>query len=96
MGRKLEEYNNKFSALSDERHSENSSKSKMRVIDIRKEIDNCYGNMVRCIEVATILNSNHNLMPFINELTSLIDRYRNTLAVRAGRAEAKKTPQHLT
>ena len=88
---KLDEHNNKFKTLMNARDTEKSLKPKQRVVDIRKDIEACYGNIVRCIEVATILNSEHTLTPFINELNSKIDRYKNVLALREGRIAAKKT-----
>ena len=86
---KLNEYNNHFSTLMNARDREKSLKPPMRIVDVRRDMESCYANMVRCLEVATILNSGHTLTPFINELNSKIERYKNVLAIRGGRAKKK-------
>lgn len=88
---KLKTLNTEFDKLMGLRNTEKSLKPKARAVDIRKEINQCYGNIVKCIEVKTILNpNNHGLTPFINELNTNIDRYRNVLAVKAGKKKAAK------
>ena len=87
---KLEEYNSIFSSLINTRDKEMSLKSPKRVVDIRKEIELCYANIIRCIEVETISEIDEKLMNFINELTSKIDRYRNTIALRQGKIKNSK------
>ena len=87
---KLKNTNIEFKKLMNLRDTEKSLKIKDRAVDIRKEIDKCYGNIVRCIEAKTILDPNHGLTPFINELNTNIDRYSNVLAIKAGKKTAKK------
>ena len=82
---KLKNTNIEFKNLMNLRDTEKSLKIKDRAVDIRKEIDKCYGNIVRCIEAKTILDSNHGLTPFINELNTNIDRYSNILAIKDGK-----------
>jgi hypothetical protein len=86
----LENYNIKFGNLILERNEEKSRKPKFNMREIRKELDICYGNITRCLEVATILNSSDSLTSLINKLNSNSGSYRNLLLQREGRAAAKK------
>jgi hypothetical protein len=87
---KLDEINNKFKSLINERDKERSLKPTARTVDVRREMEICYAKIVRCIEATTILNPNHSLTPFINELLAKIDRYKNVIAVRDGRKKEHK------
>ena len=82
---KLEEYNIRFSTLMNARDREKSLKPQKRIVEIRKDMETCYGNMVRCMEVATLAQPDENLMLFINELVSKIARFANILSSREGR-----------
>ena len=87
---KLDEYNNSFSKLMSARDKEKSEKPQKRVVDIRKEMEICYRNIIRFIEVAMFSEPDDNLISFVNELLSKIVRFANILSLREGRAAAKK------
>ena len=82
---KLDEHNSNFSTLMNARDKEKSLKPHGRIAEIRKTMDTCYVNMVKCIEVATIAKPDEKLMLFINELVSKIERFTNMLHSREGR-----------
>jgi hypothetical protein len=87
----LDDANNEFKDLIKARDIENSAKPQVRTIDITRKIEKTYGEVVRCIETATIHDpTNHGLDPFLTELNIVINRYRNMLAQRKGVAAAKK------
>ena len=92
----LETSNNNFDALILERTKQSGEKPSYNMKDLRHEIDACYGDLIRCIEAATILNPDHTLTTFINTINSNVKRYNDTVAVRKGRAVAKKEKQTET
>jgi len=89
---KLSAYNTRFTELMNARDKEKSLKPHRRIHDIRHDMEICYGNLIRCIEVAVIMTpeAEEALKEFVSELTSKIERYRNTIAVREGKAAAAK------
>ena len=90
---KLDELNGKFSALMNARDVEKSLKPEKTVVEIRKEIENCYANMVRCIEVATIAVQEEDITRFVKELLSKIDRFATILSSREGRKKSANSEQ---
>jgi hypothetical protein len=48
-------------ALKNLRNEEQSEKTPLKMKNIRKELDDCYVEMVKRIEAVTILQSNHRL-----------------------------------
>jgi hypothetical protein len=78
----LKEINDEVASLLIARDKERSLKPERNIAAICKEIDDCYGNMIRCLEVATIRPVDNNITLFANDLTKQIDRYRNVLAMR--------------
>jgi hypothetical protein len=87
---KLDEINQTFSDLIMERTRKAGEKPKIPMKEIKARIDACYGDIVRCLEAQTILASDHKLEPFFNTINSNVDRYKNTIAQREGRAAAAK------
>jgi hypothetical protein len=87
---KLDDVNNRFKSQMNERDKERSLKPTARAVDVRREMEVCYGKVIRCIEATMILNPNHSLTPFVNELLAKIDRYKNVIAVRDGRKNNKE------
>jgi hypothetical protein len=87
---KLSDCNVNFRELILERNEEQSLKPKFRMVDVRKDMEACYENIIKCLEAATIVNSSHNLTGFFDKLNSNVDRFRNVLSLREGRAAARK------
>ena len=83
----LDAQNRHFSNLIMERNEEQSQKISLRMVNIRKDLDACYVEMVSRIEAITILQPNHNLTDFVNQLNTNITRYKTMLAQRTGRKE---------
>ena len=86
----LEKSSNNFDALILERTKQAGEKPKYNMEELRREIDSCYGDLVRCIEATTILDPDHNLTSFINTINSNVKRYNDTVAIRKGKAAAQK------
>ena len=85
----LQKNNNDFNTLIMGRNEEQSMKPAARAVNIRKELDNCYVDMVTRIQAVALLQKDHQLTPFINKLNANINRYKNMLAQRAGRTKTK-------
>ncbi|MDR2009001.1 MAG: DUF6261 family protein [Bacteroidales bacterium] len=87
----LDQNNQEFSSLMLQRNEETSQKTNLKMKDLRKEIEDCYVDIIRRIEAVTILQSDHSLTDVVNKLNANITRYKNTLAQREGRAAAPKS-----
>ena len=80
---KLEETNKSFSDMMIE-----GEKPKCTMSEIKSQIDDCYGDIVRCLEALAILNADHKLETFFNTINSNVERYKKLLAQRAGKMAA--------
>jgi hypothetical protein len=87
---KLKELNETCGELLMDRTVQASEKPKYTMKEIREKMDACYGDIVRCLEVKTITDSDHKLEQFFNTINSNVDRYRNAVAQRTGRETEKK------
>ena len=85
----LQNNNNDFNALMMGRNEEQSLKPSDRAVNIRKELDACYVDLIARIQAVALLQKDHGLTPFIDKLNANINRYKTMLAQRAGRAKAK-------
>jgi ElaB/YqjD/DUF883 family membrane-anchored ribosome-binding protein len=87
----LDENNQEFSTLVLQRNEEQSEKTSLKMKDLRKEIEDCYVEMIKRIEAVTILQSDHTLTDVINKLNANLERYKNTLAQRQGIYKSQKS-----
>ena len=87
---KLNEVNIDFGKNVLERNIEQSEKTTRRMVEIRKELDTCYLEMLVRIEAKILLQSDHNLTNFVNKINTNVIRYKNMLAQRNGRNTEKK------
>jgi hypothetical protein len=85
---KLEELNQTFSDLRMERTRKEGEKPKFNMSEIKARIDDCYGDIVRCLEATAIMQKTHKLEPFFNTINKNVDKYKNVIAQREGRAAA--------
>jgi hypothetical protein len=86
----LERNNNEFEEAVLERNSEVASKTELRLLEIRKETDHCYRNIVERLEAIMLIeeedgteNTYH--VSFVKTLNANIKRYVDILAQRKGR-----------
>jgi hypothetical protein len=90
----LEAINQIFETLLNQRYDEQSGKPDMKLLEIRKSLDESYANLVKYIEAHLLLHpvedGTENLDTFVNKLNVIIKYYKNLLAQRHGRAKAKK------
>lgn len=86
----LEADNKTFDTLMQNRYTEGSGKTNLRMQTIRLDTDRCYRDMLDRLDALMLINGDEVYAPFVNELNARSLRYENILAQRKGRAAAKK------
>jgi hypothetical protein len=86
----LEKDNNAFQVLVADRNTEEATRCSLRMIEVRKETDALYRQIIERLEALIVINGEATYTPFVNELNNLIKHNNNTLASRQGRGVAKK------
>jgi len=79
-----------FDALMDNRYSEGTKKTPIRMTQARAEIDAAYRAIANRLDALMILNETAPCIPFVLELNVRADKYKTNLAQRQGRAKADK------
>lgn len=88
---KLAEVNNNFHKLMLERYSETAGRTNLRMKETRGETDKIYHFIVNELEKQILLcNNNSAFNKFIEELNSIIKRFKDGLAQEFGRKNAEK------
>lgn len=83
----LQANNEAFEALQQSRYSEDSEKPDLKMLLVRKQLDDAYHTLTRRIDALNLVNKDKNndvFIRFINELNSRISSYSTTLAMRQG------------
>jgi hypothetical protein len=86
----LEKDNLTFQALTADRNTEEAMRSSLRMIEVRRECDAVYRQIVERIEALILLNGEAQYADFVNELNNLVRHYNNTIAARKGRGASKE------
>jgi hypothetical protein len=86
----LERDNNIFEEAILERNKEISGKSEVRLLDVRRDIDACYKEIIQRIEALMLVEEEetNKYEPFVRMLNTNIKRYLDAVAQRKGRANA--------
>lgn len=79
-----------FVALRAARNTELSTKTSLRMKEVRVKVDAAYTLIVDRVNSQALLNGDTVYAPFINEMNALVSRYQNTIAKRRGTAAAAK------
>jgi hypothetical protein len=87
----LKKDNDAFEEAILERNKEISGRSEVRLLDVRRDIDNCYREMIQRIEASMLIleEDAEKYEPFVKMLNANIKRYLDAVAQRKGRADAK-------
>ena len=80
----LENANNKFVDIKNERYTEESSKTSLRMKKVRTETDALYKEMVNRINAQILLNGDTNYIDFVTALNQRIENVKLVLAKRRG------------
>jgi len=75
-----------FDALMDNRYSEGTQKTPIRMTHARAEIDAAYRAIANRLDALMILDETAPCMPFVRELNVRADKFKTNLAQRQGRA----------
>ena len=86
----LDANNKAFDALMQNRYTEGSEKTNLRLQPIRLETDRNYRDTLDRLDALMLINGDASYASFVNELNTRTVRFENILAQRKGRAAAKK------
>lgn len=86
----LERNNTDYQSFSESRNSEQAARTKLRMIEVRKETDACYRSIVERLEALMLINGDEKYAEFVNKLNNYIVHNNNILAQRKGISEANK------
>ena len=86
----LEADNKAFDALMQTRYGETSSRTELRMVNVRTETDRCYRDTLDRLDALMLINGDEQYAPFVKDLNTRIDRFSNIIAQRKGRSAAKK------
>jgi hypothetical protein len=88
----LEKQNNDFEKAILERNKEISVRPEVRLLDVRREVDRCYRDIIQRIEASILLEEREEEINkyevFVRTLNANIKRYLDTIAQRKGRASS--------
>jgi hypothetical protein len=84
----LEENNDAFNVLMKDRFNEKDEKTRLRMKQVRTDIDKVYLTIVKRINALIIVNGETEFIPFVNKLNLVIKTYANNLALRKGKKKA--------
>jgi hypothetical protein len=87
---KLETDNNTFFTLFTERNDENAARTQLKMKECRLETERAYEAIVERINALIVIEGETDYADFVSKLNSLIDKFNNDVAVRIGKAKAKK------
>lgn len=82
----LKANNGAFKDLSDERYSDDATKTSLKMKDVREEIDDAYRKITNLINALVLVNGPEAYTPFIKELNQRIEKYNLIIAQRKGRS----------
>jgi hypothetical protein len=89
----LEQNNQIFEDAILERNSEEANKTDLRLLEVRRETNRCYKDIIERLEALILIEEDEkeieNYTAFVKLLNTNIKRYLDTIAQRKGRAEAK-------
>jgi hypothetical protein len=87
---RLEADNKAFDALQQTRYAEGAGKPDLRMIEIRRETDRTYRDMLDRIDASILLNGEAPYAPFVNAHNIRVEHYADILAQRKGRNAKRK------
>jgi hypothetical protein len=87
---RLDADNRAFDALRQTRYAEDAGKPDLRMIEIRRETDRTFRDMLDRLDASILLHGEAPYAPFVIALNIRIEHYTNIIAQRKGRAAKKK------
>ena len=93
---KLKADNDAFETIMNDRYSEESAKTQLRMKQVRIEVDAAYSAIVKRINALIEVNGEADFAEFTTELNQRIDKYSTLLAQRKGRNAKDKSKEAAT
>ncbi|MGC3979113.1 MAG: DUF6261 family protein [Paludibacteraceae bacterium] len=87
----LETENNTFDTLMKARYDETTSKTTLKMKQVRAETDRCYRDILDRLDALIIVNGETTYAPFVKDLAARVERFDNLLAQRKGVANKNNT-----
>lgn len=87
----LQAENTTFDTLMNSRHSEDSTKTQLRMSQVRLDIDEAYHQITKRINAQIVMNGEATYKAFVDGVNDLIKFYLNNVAIRLGK-NAKDNP----
>jgi hypothetical protein len=84
--------NQAFKTLMQERYAETAQRPTTRMKSARAAVDKTFREMIDRIEALVMVNGAASYEAFIRELNAVLERYKNMLAQRQGRAKKSSAP----
>jgi hypothetical protein len=82
----LKKSNTVFQTLKDQRYSEESEKTELRMKNVRKQMDEIYKNIINRINAQILLNGEANYKDFVTALNLRIEHYKTLIVQHKKRA----------
>lgn len=86
----FEEQNRAFEELMNQRFNEQANQDDSDLRELRKQVDKVFAELRDFIEAINLMSGGVTYTDLINQMNQRIEYYKNTLATRKGRADAKK------
>ena len=83
---RLDADNKAFDALLKDRYDESTSKTTLRMKEVRIETDRCYRDILDRIDALIIVKGESAYTSFVKDMSVRVERFENVLAQRKGRA----------
>jgi short-subunit dehydrogenase involved in D-alanine esterification of teichoic acids len=88
----LEQKNNEFEKTILDRNQDEANKSELKLLDVRRDVDKAYTDIIERIEALLLLEEDENQKSlyetFLKELNTNIKRYTDIIAQRKGRKDS--------
>jgi len=81
----LKDNNTAFETLMDERYTQESGKTQLKMKEVRINVDEAYITITKRIDALGIVNGTEIYIPFVKELNKRVEKFNNMLAIRKGR-----------
>lgn len=88
----LQADNTAFDTLMSSRHSEEATKTQLRMAQVRLEIDEAYRQITKRINAQIVMNGEATYKAFVDEVNERIDFYSSNVAIRKGKNDNNEQP----
>jgi len=91
----LEANNNDFMTLQKDRYDEKDEKTRLRIKQVRTEVDDAHNAIIDKINALILVNGEAPYVDFVNKLNLRMEAYTNNLAIYKGKVKATPAPENV-